>query len=122
MDATDTPAPSAPVSITCPECGKTSHHPQDIEQGYCGNCHWWTSDPELGPPTRNERLAAKHTLSMLDTTIQNLFLAAEGAAKLAAGPNTDYYRGAQHAYEASARLLQERRHQILSSKNPNGAG
>jgi hypothetical protein len=32
-------------SITCPCCGKTSYHPNDIEQGYCGFCHWWTSDP-----------------------------------------------------------------------------
>lgn len=31
-------------SITCPRCKRTSHHPRDIEQGYCGFCHWWTSD------------------------------------------------------------------------------
>ena len=30
-------------SITCPRCGMTSHHPADVEQGYCGNCHDWTS-------------------------------------------------------------------------------
>jgi ribosomal protein S27AE len=30
-------------SITCPRCGRTSYHPKDIEQGYCGNCHDWTS-------------------------------------------------------------------------------
>lgn len=35
-------------SITCPRCGMTSFHPTDIEQGYCGNCNWWTSDPILG--------------------------------------------------------------------------
>src|SRR5690349_16044634 len=36
-------------SITCPECGVTSYHPGDIEQGYCGRCHAWTSRPiELG--------------------------------------------------------------------------
>lgn len=35
-------------SITCPVCAMTSYHPEDIRQGYCGNCHWWTSDPRLG--------------------------------------------------------------------------
>jgi ribosomal protein L37E len=40
---------STQPSITCPECGRTSYHPDDIAQGYCGHCHWWTSDPRLGP-------------------------------------------------------------------------
>lgn len=35
-------------SITCPRCGATSHHPDDVASGYCGACHWWTSDPVLG--------------------------------------------------------------------------
>jgi hypothetical protein len=26
-------------SITCPQCGMVSHHPKDIEEKYCGNCH-----------------------------------------------------------------------------------
>lgn len=26
-------------SFTCPICGMTSHHPQDVENEYCGNCH-----------------------------------------------------------------------------------
>lgn len=29
-------------SITCPACGMTSYHPDDIREGYCGNCHDWT--------------------------------------------------------------------------------
>ena len=37
-------------SITCPRCGRTSFHPEDVRQGYCGHCHWWTSDPLLGSP------------------------------------------------------------------------
>jgi hypothetical protein len=37
-------------SFTCPCCGIVSHHPMDVEQGYCGLCHWWTGDPALGPP------------------------------------------------------------------------
>lgn len=31
--------------ITCPQCSMTSYHPEDIRQGYCGNCHHWTSEP-----------------------------------------------------------------------------
>lgn len=34
-------------SITCPICGKTSFHPRDISDHYCGYCHWWTGDPKL---------------------------------------------------------------------------
>lgn len=30
-------------SIVCPRCGMRSYHPKDIEQGYCGHCHDWTS-------------------------------------------------------------------------------
>jgi ribosomal protein L37E len=29
-------------SITCPKCGKTSYHPKDVEEGYCGFCHAFT--------------------------------------------------------------------------------
>lgn len=32
-------------SITCPVCGFTSHHPQDIAYGFCGNCHAYTGKP-----------------------------------------------------------------------------
>lgn len=39
---------TSPPSFTCPECGRTSYNPNDIEQRYCGNCHWWTGDPVLG--------------------------------------------------------------------------
>lgn len=30
-------------SIKCPRCGKTSHNPNDIREGYCGHCHDWTT-------------------------------------------------------------------------------
>lgn len=33
-----------PPTFTCPRCGMTSAHPQDVDQGYCGNCHDWTGD------------------------------------------------------------------------------
>jgi hypothetical protein len=27
---------------TCPICNRTSHHPDDMREGYCGACHTWT--------------------------------------------------------------------------------
>lgn len=35
-------------SITCPQCQRTSYHPKDIEEGYCGNCHDWTGPSSVG--------------------------------------------------------------------------
>jgi hypothetical protein len=35
---------SAEPSITCPICAATSHHPEDVRQGYCGHCHAFTRD------------------------------------------------------------------------------
>lgn len=35
-------------NFTCPRCGAVSWNPHDLEQGYCGRCHWWTADPILG--------------------------------------------------------------------------
>lgn len=31
-------------SITCPRCGRTSHHRVDVAEGYCGACHDWTAE------------------------------------------------------------------------------
>jgi hypothetical protein len=28
--------------FTCPRCRRTSHHPDDVREGYCGACHDWT--------------------------------------------------------------------------------
>jgi hypothetical protein len=33
-------------AFTCPRCGMTSHNPNDAREGYCGNCHDWTAQPE----------------------------------------------------------------------------
>jgi len=33
-----------PEGFTCPRCGMTSRNPDDIRDGYCGNCHDWTRD------------------------------------------------------------------------------
>jgi hypothetical protein len=30
------------MAFTCPRCGRTSHHPTDEAEGYCGACHDWT--------------------------------------------------------------------------------
>lgn len=30
-------------TIQCPICGLRSGHPKDIQWGYCGNCHAYTS-------------------------------------------------------------------------------
>jgi hypothetical protein len=28
--------------FTCPKCSRTSAHPADVAEGYCGACHDWT--------------------------------------------------------------------------------
>ena len=41
--------------MICPRCGRTSFHPDDEREGYCGNCHDWTRpgpaaiEPGLAP-------------------------------------------------------------------------
>lgn len=32
------------MTFTCPVCGETSHHPDDVRHGYCGRCHAFTRD------------------------------------------------------------------------------
>jgi len=34
-------------SITCPVCGMRSYHPVDVEMGYCGRCHAYTSPVDV---------------------------------------------------------------------------
>lgn len=36
--------------FTCPVCGRTSHNPNDVREGYCGNCHDWTGTPARAKP------------------------------------------------------------------------
>lgn len=40
----DTPA-DVGATVTCPRCGMTSWHREDVRYGYCGNCHDFTSVP-----------------------------------------------------------------------------
>lgn len=42
-----TPPTDTRPSITCPDCGRTSYHPEDVRWGYCSACSWWTSYPPL---------------------------------------------------------------------------
>lgn len=42
-----------PPSITCPDCGRTSYHPEDVRHRYCGYCKWFICDgpnPNLPKP------------------------------------------------------------------------
>lgn len=51
------------TSITCPRCGLTSYHPKDREEGYCANCHDWTSPPS--PTSAPDEAAIRSTLNTL---------------------------------------------------------
>lgn len=59
------------ASITCPICDATSHHPEDVKQGYCGHCHAFTRDCARGscsktPTTRfgNISFCTEHAQEM----------------------------------------------------------
>jgi hypothetical protein len=38
------------MSITCPQCLMTSHHPMDELHRYCGNCHQFHADMDPRRP------------------------------------------------------------------------
>jgi hypothetical protein len=40
------------VAFTCPRCGRSSQHPDDAKEGYCGACHDYTGpgNPMDTPP------------------------------------------------------------------------
>ena len=40
----------APETFTCPRCGMTSANPDDVREGYCGNCHDWTGEQSEAEP------------------------------------------------------------------------
>lgn len=51
-----------PAMITCPQCGMTSYHPEDVRHKYCGNCHEFHEDmpKRLPAPTNSvEELITK---------------------------------------------------------------
>lgn len=37
------------LSITCHLCGRTSHHPQDVDNKYCSFCHVFHVEETQGP-------------------------------------------------------------------------
>ena len=37
------------MAYTCPRCRRTSYHPVDAAEGYCGACHDWTGSPATDP-------------------------------------------------------------------------
>ncbi|MFJ9239736.1 hypothetical protein ACIRJ3_32715 [Streptomyces anulatus] len=45
-------------SFVCPECSAESWHPEDVAQGYCGRCHFWTGDPTMYAAWKAERASA----------------------------------------------------------------
>jgi hypothetical protein len=71
------------LTITCPRCGMTSNHPEDVAQGYCGNCHDWTSPrgyvSEDPWPTTPITMWSPHAAQLADTEreIRQMITAAE---------------------------------------------
>jgi hypothetical protein len=43
-------------SFTCPRCGRTSHHPDDVRERYCGACHEFTDDVAFDEAVRVLRI------------------------------------------------------------------
>lgn len=43
-------------SYTCPKCGMTSYHPEDIKNQYCGNCHTTQGMVDFSKMTEGEAL------------------------------------------------------------------
>ncbi|MDH2425760.1 hypothetical protein [Sphaerisporangium sp. TRM90804] len=41
--------PERASRFTCPRCGRSSAHPTDTAEGYCGACHDWTGTPASEP-------------------------------------------------------------------------
>ncbi|MGH3548893.1 MAG: hypothetical protein ACRDQU_12445 [Pseudonocardiaceae bacterium] len=41
--------------FTCPRCKRTSYHPHDVREGYCGACHAWTGLAPGDPVLSQER-------------------------------------------------------------------
>lgn len=45
--------------FTCPRCGRTSHHPRDLKEAYCGGCHAFTGGWPTTPVTDSEIAAQR---------------------------------------------------------------
>jgi hypothetical protein len=53
------------MSFTCPECDRTSFHPEDERHHYCGACHKFF-DPETGWPCDTESVISDQGFVKLD--------------------------------------------------------
>lgn len=54
-----------PESIVCPECGRASWNSNDIREGFCGNCHdWTTATPDSTPYMQWAGLDGRRELGM----------------------------------------------------------
>ena len=42
-------------AIKCPECGMVSFNPNDVREGYCGNCHAFTAGEVMQVATDKSR-------------------------------------------------------------------
>lgn len=56
-------------SITCPQCGMTSYHPDDIRYGYCGGCHAFTGAIERWPALKASQEENKRLQAMADVLL-----------------------------------------------------
>ncbi|KKM23194.1 hypothetical protein LCGC14_1617650 [marine sediment metagenome] len=45
-----------PESYTCPECGMTSYHPEDVKHEYCANCHKTKRELDFSKMTEGQAL------------------------------------------------------------------
>lgn len=43
-------------SYTCPKCGMTSYHPEDVKHEYCGSCHKTRRELDFSKMTEGEAL------------------------------------------------------------------
>lgn len=72
------------MSYTCPDCGKTSQHPEDERQGYCGNCHRFASD--------RDAIAAVVEYRSPHLTAEDYAFVEANAKRLAAKPMPEHIR------------------------------
>jgi hypothetical protein len=71
------------VSYACPRCGRTSHHPLDEIEGYCGACHDWTMPTEyehasLYYDRAGRRMAGSEWMALIETDYQRVALTEVG--------------------------------------------
>jgi ribosomal protein L37E len=62
----------ATPSITCPRCGRTSYHPVDVQERYCGACRAWHADlrADRGGALRVRRITATEIVAASGLTAE----------------------------------------------------